>query len=171
MHPGLHQRGFVHVLRDGHDLKEPYAQDATGQQCFSQVKALYERARSSIGPDPSLAAAGRQSQHALEQELWHLDAPSAHTASPLQTLCQRVERFFPELFVFVARPEVPSDNNLAERSIRPLVMARKISGGSRSPTGSQTRMALFSCFGTWAALGLNPFLQCLLLLSQHHPLG
>jgi transposase len=77
----------------------------------------------------------------------------------------------PELFVFVARPEVPSDNNLAERSVRPLVIARKISGGSRTPPGSHTRMALFSCFGTWAAQGLNPFLQCLALLSQPHPLG
>jgi hypothetical protein len=27
-------------------------------------------------------------------------------------------------------------------------------------------MALFRCFGTWAAQGLNPFLQCLALLSQ-----
>ncbi len=139
-------------------------------------KALYERARAYVGPDPDLPAAEQatartQHQHALEQELWQLCAPYTHTSSPLQTLCKRVERFLPELFVFVARPEVPSDNNLAERSVRPLVIARKISGGSRSPTGSQTRMALFSCFGTWAAQGLNPFLQCLALLSLHHPLG
>ncbi len=42
-------------------------------------------------------------------------------------------------------------NNLAERSVRPLVIARKISGGTRSPEGSDTRMGLFSLFGTWAA--------------------
>ena len=161
----------MHFLRDGHDLKEQSADDATVREWFTQVKALYERARGYVGPDPDLPpakqAAGRtQQQHAFEQELWQLCAPYAHTASPLQTLCHRVERFLPELFVFVARPEVPPDNNLAERSVRPLVIARKISGGSRSPTGSQTRMALFSCFGTWAAQGLNPFLQCLALLSQ-----
>lgn len=171
IHQGLHQRCWVHFLRDGHELKEQYPDDPTVQQWFTQVKALYERARAYVGPDPSLPAAKQeaartQQQHALEQELWQLCAPYAHTASPLQTLCNRVERFLPELFVFVARPEVPSDNNLAERSVRPLVIARKISGGSRSPTGSQTRMALFSCLGTWAAQGLNPFLQCLALLSQ-----
>ena len=93
-------------------------------------------------------------------------APYVRTSAPMHTLCERVERFLPELFVFVARPEVPSDNNLAERSVRPLVIARKISGGSRSPTGSSTRMARFSCFGTWAALGLNPFVQCLALFAQ-----
>jgi len=44
-------------------------------------------------------------------------------------LCQRIERFIKELFVFVADPAVPSDNNAAERSLRPLVISRKISGG------------------------------------------
>ncbi len=171
VHHGLHQRCWVHFLRDGHDLKEQYAEDATVREWFTQIKALYERARAYVGPDRDLPAAKQevartQHQHAFEQELWQLCAPYAHTASPLQTLCKRVERFLPELFVFVARPEVPSDNNLAERSVRPLVIARKISGGSRSPTGSQTRMALFSCFGTWAAQGLNPFLHCLAVLSQ-----
>jgi hypothetical protein len=170
-HQGLHQRCWVHFLRDGHDLKEQYADDAAVQEWFTAVKALYEKACDYAGPDPTLPpakqeAARRQHQHALEQELWQLCAPYAHTSSPLQTLCNRVERFLPELFVFIARPEVPSDNNLAERSVRPLVIARKISGGSRSPIGSQTRMALFSCFGTWAAQGLNPFLHCLALLSQ-----
>jgi hypothetical protein len=88
----------------------------------------------------------------------------------MHTLGERVERFLPELFVFVARPEVPPDTNLAERSVRPFVIARKISGGSRSPQGSDTRMDLFSLFGTWAAQGLNPFFQCLAALSQPHSL-
>ncbi len=171
IHQGLRQRCWVHFLRAGHDLKEQYTDDAVVQEWFTQVKALYDQARAYVGPDPDLPsakqeAARRQQQHALEQELWQLCAPYAHTGSPLQTLCKRVERFLPELFVFVARPEVPSDNNLAERSVRPLVIARKISGGSRSPNGSHTRMGLFSCFGTWAAQGLNPFRQCLALLSQ-----
>ena len=174
VYTGLHQRCWVHLLRDRHELKEQHPEHAEVQQWAKDVKAVYDRAVAYAGPDPSLPpakqeAARRKQQRALEQELWQLCAPYAHTASPLQTLCHRVERFLPELFVFVARPEVPADNNLAERSVRPLVIARKISGGSRSPTGSQTRMALFSCFGTWAAQGLNPFLQCLALLSQQTP--
>ena len=135
------------------------------------VKAIYDRAVAYAGPDPSLPpakqeAARRKQQHIFEQELWQLCAPYAHTSSPLHTLCERVERFLPELFVFVAVPGVPAENNLAERSVRPLVIARKISGGTRSPQGSETRMGLFSLFGTWAAQGLNPFLQCLAVLSQ-----
>jgi transposase len=120
------------------------------------VKAVYDRAIAYAGPDLSLPpakqeAARRTLQHAFEQELWQLCAPYAHTSSPLHTLCERVERFLPELFVFVAVPGVPAENNLAERSVRPLVIARKISGGTRSPQGSETRMGLFSLFGIWAA--------------------
>ena len=175
IYQGLHQRCWVHLLRDGHDLKEQYPDDAAVQRWFTQLKALYERACSCAGPDPTLPpahqqAARRQHQHAYEQELMHLCAPYVGTSVPIHTLCERVQRFLPELFVFVARPEVPPDNNLAERSVRPLVIARKISGGSRSPKGSDTRMDLFSLFGTWAAQGLNPFFQCLAELSQTHSL-
>jgi transposase len=99
-----------------------------------------------------------------------LCAPYVGTSAIMHTLCERVERFLPELFVFVAQPEVAAHNNLAERSVRPLVIARKISGGSRSPNGSDTRMDLFRLFGTWAAQGLNPFFQCLAELSQAHSL-
>ena len=176
IHQGFHQRCWVHVLRDGHDLKELYPEDATLRQWVTALKALYERARAYAGPDPALPpakqeAVRRQQQHAFEQELMRLCVPYVRTSVPMHTLCERVERFLPELFVFVARPEVPSDTNLAERSVRPLVIARKISGGSRSPKGSHTRMALFSCLGTWAAQGLNPFLQCMALLSQPNPLS
>ena len=40
------------------------------------------------------------------------------------------------------------DLTLAERAIRPLVIARKISGGTRSERGSNTRMALHTLFAT-----------------------
>ena len=175
IYAGLHQRCWVHLLRDDHELKEQYPDDPQVQQWVKDVKAVYERAVAYPGPDASLPPAKQEAQrpklqHAFEQELWQRCAPYAHTSSPLHTLCERIERFLPELFVFVALPEVPAHNHLAERSVRPLVIARKISGGSRSPKGSDTRMDLFSLFGTWAAQGLNPFFQCLAELSQESSL-
>ncbi len=46
---------------------------------------------------------------------------------------------------------------------------RKISGGSRSPQGSKTRMTLFSLLSTWTDRGLNPFLHCVSLLQNPAP--
>lgn len=176
IHQGLHQRCWVHFLRDIHDLKKLHPDDAELWQWAKEVKQIYERAKAAPAPDPHLLLTKQQTQrlalqHAFEQELWQVCAPFVRTQARMSTLCERVERFLPELFVFVASPGVPSDNNLAERSVRPLVIARKISGGTRSPKGSSTRMGLASLFGTWAAQGLNPFHQCLALLTTDFSLG
>ena len=71
-----------------------------------------------------------------------------------------------KLFQFVLVPGLPADNNLAERSIRMLVIMRKTSGGTRSDEGSKTRLTLASLFATWQARHLNPFLECLAALSK-----
>jgi transposase len=173
-HLGLHQRCWVHFLRDVHELKRRHPENQELLAWAKEVKAIYDRAVSYTGPPPSdppakQEAARRAQQLAFERELWGGCALYAHTTAPQHTLCERVERFLPELFVFVAVPGVPAHNNLAERSVRPLVIARKISGGTRSPEGSKTRMALFSLFGTWCARGLDPFSQCFSLLSQPSP--
>src|ERR1700692_592001 len=171
VHLGLHQRCWVHFLRDIHELKKRHPKNEELLTWSKDVKAIYDRAVAYTGPDLALPVAKQQAarrvqQRAFEQELWAVCAPYAHTKTPMHTLCERVERFLPELFVFVAIPGVPAHNNLAERSVRPLVIARKISVVTRSPQGSQTRMALFSLFSTWIAQGLDPFSQCLSLLSQ-----
>jgi transposase len=178
IHQGLHQRCWVHFLRDVHNLKQKFPQNEILLTWAKNVKAVYDEAVAwaAQGPDLSLSPRKRQhvrvaQQHAFEQQLWALCQPFVQQEIPHQTLCKRVESFLPELFVFVAIPGVPAHNNLAERSVRPLVIARKISGGSRSPQGSRTRMGLASLFGTWMAQGLNPFSQCLALLTLPHSLG
>ncbi|HLI06882.1 MAG TPA: IS66 family transposase [Ktedonobacteraceae bacterium] len=177
-HQGLHQRCWVHYLRDIHNLKKKYPQDEGLLLWAQQVKQVYDDAVTwaEQGPDPHLSArqqqqAGVAQQHAFEQRLWALCQPFAHTLAFQHTLCERMERFLPEMFAFLAFPGVPAHNNLAERSVRPLVIARKISGGSRSPKGSATRMGLASLFGTWMAQGLNPFSQCVAFLTQANPFG
>ncbi len=161
---GEHQRCWVHFLRDVHELKEKFPHDEALWRWAADVKAVYEQAVDWVAHelDPRLSPRQQKQvrvaqQHAFEQQVLALCRPFVGKGCPQETLCQRVERFLPELFVFVAVPGVPAHNNLAERSVRPLVIARKISGGSRSPKGSDTRMDLFSLLGTWAAQGLNPF--------------
>jgi transposase len=90
-------------------------------------------------------------------------------APPQRGLGRRIVQHLAELFVFVVDPAVPATNNAAERSLRPLVVSRKISGGTRSATGSATKMALASLFGTWRAQGLNPLHQCRQLLAAPQP--
>lgn len=172
-HKGFHQRCWVHMLGDIHDLKKLHPNDEALLAWAKKVRAIYDDAIAWVahGPDPGLfpaqqSQARKAQQHLYEQRLLDLCRPYMGVDVPQRVLCERVERFLPELFVFVAIAGVPSHNNLAERSIRPLVIARKMSGGTRSPKGSQTRMTLASLFATWMAQQLNPFQQCLLALTS-----
>jgi hypothetical protein len=65
----------------------------------------------------------------------------------------------------VAEPEAPPDNNAAERSLRPVVISRRISGGTRSDQGTDTKMTRASVFATWRAQGLNTLTACQQLLA------
>jgi len=77
---------------------------------------------------------------------------SAHYA----TLAARLRKHLTELFTFVRDPRVDATNNAAERSLRLLVIARKVSGGTRSATGSTTRMTLYSLCATATLQGKDP---------------
>ena len=48
------------------------------------------------------------------------------------------------LTVFVDHPQVPMDNNFAERGLRPAVIKRKISGGSFSTAGAELTAQILS---------------------------
>ena len=52
------------------------------------------------------------------------------------------------LFRFVIDPEVEPTNNRAERALRPAVIDRKVSGGTRSSKGSKAYETLHSVFYT-----------------------
>ena len=52
------------------------------------------------------------------------------------------------LYHWARDPSIPAENNLAERDLRPLVVARKVSFGSQSLAGAHTRETLMSIFHT-----------------------
>jgi hypothetical protein len=163
-----HQRCWVHLLRDQHALKAQHVQDRTSVEWAEAVRALYDEGQA------WLQAQSQPSQLAREEQYVSLVARAhalgvEHASSkqhPCHALAKRLLRHEDELFQFVLIEGLSADTNLAERSIRPLVVIRKISGGSRSEEGSKTRMALASLFETWQARGLNPFDECLALLSH-----
>ena len=167
---GPKQRCWAHLLRDVHDLRVLYPKDDRLSRWAGAVHRLYRQAVAFAHPpekqpDKQPDKQRRTAQLALERRLLALCRPFLEDSLAVQArLCRRVERHIKELFVFVAQPEAPPDNNAAERSLRPLVVSRKISGGTRSERGTDTKMTLASLFGTWRAQGLNSLLACRELL-------
>ena len=100
-----------------------------------RVREVYDQAQAYPGPDPELpkrcgVPAGEATAAVPRATMVHLPAPPGQRYAQ-RVLCQRVERFLPELFTFIAEPRASADNNAAERSLRPPVVSRKISGGTR----------------------------------------
>jgi hypothetical protein len=168
----------VHLLRDLHELKEEHPDDAEVLGWITQLRKLYDTAQDALRGQAGLSPPTREQREALyvrsveaTQELANRYAQAKeHRDQPCHTLAKRLLLHLDSLFQFVLQPGLSADNNLAERSVRPVVVMRKISGGSQSARGSRTRMTLASLFGTWRAKGLDPFNECLSLLSQPlHP--
>jgi hypothetical protein len=160
---GLKQRCWAHLLRDIHDLGQQHPTDAALRAWADAVHKIYVAARAFASAEQDERIAAKQQ---LEAELLELCRPFLEAEVPQRTLCRRVERYLADLFAFVLHPAVPSDNNAAERSLRPLVTARKVSGGTRSDRGTETRMTLATVFGTWRARGIDPLPACRQLLTQ-----
>jgi hypothetical protein len=87
-------------------------------------------------------------------------------AHPCWALAKRLLRHEAELFQFVLVPGLSADNHEAERALRPQVIARTVSEGTRSAAGSAIRLGLASLAATWQARGYNPHAQWLALLSH-----
>ncbi len=161
---GLHQRCWAHLLREIHDLVVANPTDGRLGRWARAVHRVFRIATTFSSP---IEAERLAMQDRCEQRLLHVGRPFVDDPTAVhRKLCRRMEKYLAELFVFVAMPEVPPTNNAAERSLRPLVIARKISGGTRSNAGSTTKMTLASLFGTWRLLERNPVDACRSLLSQ-----
>lgn len=162
-----HQYCWVHLLRDLHALKEqhPTAWHVVGWA--RAVRHLYDIACAVLQETSARPVAERTLlARVLDARLQQLGRRYARTKKhPCQALAKRLLRHQGQYFPFLYEDGVVADNNAAERALRPVVVMRKISGGTRSPQGSTTRLGLASLFGTWQARGLNPFHECVALLS------
>ncbi len=160
---GVHQSGWAHLLRDIHELAAQHPADAAVQGWADAVGAVFARARAG-------ATGGRtarwQARRQGEMELTRLCAVWQAPRVPQTPLCTRILRHLESLFVFVTEPGVPPTTTAAERSLRPVVVSRTISGGTRSDQGTTTTMTLASLFGTWRAKGINPYDACRDLLAS-----
>ena len=129
---GPKQRCWAHLLRDIHDQRTRYPKDAALARWAAAVHQLYVAAKACNHHEPWQR---RVAQLAWERKLLAICCSFLSDPSAVQgKLCRRIERHIKELFVCVAEPDVPSDNNPAERSLRHLVISRKVSGGIRSET-------------------------------------
>ena len=161
---GPHQRCWVHLLRDVHKLKQQYPTEGV-LLWANKLRDLYDRAKAFSAACPK---ARRLARLEFQADMLELSVPYVGVGLPQSVLSSRLVQFEAEMFTFVEYPFVPSENNAAERAVRPRVIARKISGGTRSCSGSSTMAVLSSLFETWRLRGEECLEACraMLVASQ-----
>jgi transposase len=133
---------FAHLLRDLKDLLRKFPDEKEIER-FVQTAAPLLSSAMKLRKHPLSKRQFRQQAHDLKAQITQtMNASARHPA------VQDFQRIFREkadrLYHWADDPAVPADNNLAERDLRPLVIARKISFGSQSATGAKTRETLMS---------------------------
>ena len=147
-HPGRKSKCCAHHLKA---ISEGLAQSPTSE-FLAQIKAFFRasivlhRTREALGDELDLAEYRRSVAH-LERRLDDLLAPPRYDAAD-KRIANRLRKQRPHLLTFLHMPGVDPTNYLAERQLRPAVIARKLSCGNKTEAGASTWQVLVSLAAT-----------------------
>jgi transposase len=140
------QYGDSHLLSEVHDLDKEFPEAAEVKAFVSTVAPQLALAIGLRGQPISDAEFVRQAATLKGQLMASMDAPSHHLG------IQRIQEIFrthmDRLYHWADDRRVRADNNLAERDLRPTVIARQVSFGSQSDAGAHIRGVLMSVLHT-----------------------
>jgi len=137
---------YAHLLRDVKDLEKDFPEN---QEIKSFVEALAPQLANAISLR-TLEITDRQfKRQAARIKAAIINITNRQARHPA---IQKIQDIFRQktdrLYHWADDRSIPADNNLAERQLRPLVIARKISFGSQSEDGARTRETLMTVLHT-----------------------
>jgi transposase len=153
---------WAHVRRDFLDVARCWpGEEGWALGWVQRIGQLYRLndARLEAGEEPA-AYAGRDEQvrqHVRgmkDRAEAELSAPGVHPAR--RKVLASLQEHWDGLTVFVEHPEVPLDNNTAERALRGPVVGRKNYRGSGAVWSGELAAMLFSVFQTLCLWDINP---------------
>jgi len=137
---------YAHLLRTVKDLEKDFPENA---EIKSFVEALAPQLTNAISLRTLDITDKQFKRQAAKIKNEIIDITNGQARHPA---IQKIQDIFREksdrLYHWVEDRNVPADNNLAERELRPLVIARKISFGSQSDAGAKTREILMTVLHT-----------------------
>lgn len=167
----LRQTCLVHLLRDMRHVEQ--YKDA-GDDWPAFAKKLRRLVRDAVrlwrarGQTPPEAYARRRDR--LHRRLAELvEAPWRNKQA--RRLVKRLRRHRADVLTFVDHEDVPFENNHAEREIRPAVVIRKNSYGSRSQRGADCQAVLMTIYRTLRKRGHHPVRTVVQALRTHVETG
>lgn len=151
--PGLHQICWAHLYRKIRDLLTnenlPADKQPVVQAWHDDFKQLYADLRACLA-EPWPPRRRQRQERAFRERLAHLRQQNRLDPKPLADLKALLVEYDHALFTCLRFPNIPCDNNRAERDLRCLVIKRKKSFGSRTEAGAHALEILLSVtWSTW----------------------
>jgi len=145
---------YVHLMRDVKKLEIEFPEDEEIAKFANDLNDLLAEAVGLRNEDLSLNEYRKKARELKDQIMKICESPANHPG------IQHIQNIFREgtdsLFQWVNSPDIPAENNYAERNLRPTVIARKISFGSHSEQGMRTREILMTVMHTAKCRGRDP---------------
>jgi transposase len=153
---------WAHQRRDFLDVARSWPQlEEWGLGWLEQIRELYRRndERVKVIDQPKAFAPADQQvreQVSKMEKQAEAELAEAHVHPAKRKVLESMGNHWTGLTVFVEHPEVPMDNNTAERAERGPVVGRKNYYGSGSLWSGQLAAMLFSLFQTLTLWNINP---------------
>ncbi len=145
---------YSHLLREVEDIEKEFPDQKEGVAFVSSVAPLLALAMGLRHQPLSDEQFSQQAAEVKRQIKALMESPARHMA------IRRIQDIFTEnearLYHWARNRDVPPENNLAERDLRPTVIARKVSFGSQSDGGAYTRGVLMTVLHTLKKRDIDP---------------
>jgi transposase len=151
------RRDFVNLAQGSGGVRKPWAQEWVGliNQLF---KANRKRRTAYFKEGSDFNARDQEVRRQVEGIKARLDRELAggQLAAEQEKILQSMRRHWEGLTLFVDHPQVPMDNNAAERALRALAVARKNFYGSGAQWSGELAMGCFTVLATLRQHGICP---------------
>lgn len=165
-HDAKKAKCWAHLLREFHEVAEDNnSREFLGM--YKRIKRLWHDARrlwserANLGEEVYSRRLGKIEKRMSEMAL------REYSDGQAIRLSKRLKKHGDSLLTFIRVEGVDPTNNKAERELRPSVIMRKTSGGSRSPEGANAYSLITSLISTCRARGRS-FMEYAAEALRHH---
>jgi transposase len=155
---------YAHLLRDVQDLEKEFPEEVEVSSFVAVVAPLLALAQGLRSQPITDKQFYRRAAKLRSEIKTAMERPARHMG------IRRIQDIFREnegrLYHWARDRAIPADNNLAERDLRPSVVARKVSFGSITDNGARTRSVLTTVLTTLKKSGEDPADQMKKTLDQ-----
>ena len=145
------QRCWAHILRETKEMAEKY-EDA--KPMHNWMKDLFAIVKSASVKD-SHSKRKKLYDKCIQEMKWLIEKYSVyqHLAKVITTIKNGLNFWFTRII----HPQIEPTNNNGERSLREIVVIKKIIGTLRNQDGADVLAKIMTLISTWRLNGINPF--------------